>query len=229
MNSDVMISTQNLTKSFGQAERKIEVLRGIDFSLSRGISASLLGRSGSGKSTLLALLAGLDQPNGGDLVVAGVRLNGLGERELTEFRAQNVGVIFQHFHLLSHLNALENIALALEVVDSSLNRTVIKERSLLMLQKVGLSDRAHHLPAMLSGGEKQRVAIGRALVTRPQVLLADEPSGSLDQQTGQEVMELIFQLVKNEGSSLVLVTHDESLARRCDQVWKIDQGRIERC
>lgn len=225
--SSPLISAQSIDKSFKLRDRKLAVLKSLDLKIEAGGSVCLLGKSGSGKSTLLSLIAGLDQIDGGELFVAGANLSQMTEKELTVFRSQNIGIIFQHFHLLTHLSALENVMLSLEITQSQLGRSEIKEKSLQMLKRVGLSDRVDHLPAMLSGGEKQRVAIARALVSSPKILLADEPSGSLDQQTGQEVMDLIFSLVQERKTTFILVTHDQALAQRCDQVYTLDAGSIK--
>lgn len=220
------ISVDSVTKSFGQGDKKITVLKNLSLNLKEGLTSAILGRSGSGKSTLLSLLAGLDQPDTGKVSVAGQSLTQMSESELTDFRSRSIGIIFQHFHLLPHLSATENISLALEISKKGIHQREALEKAQVILEQVGLSERQDHFPSMLSGGEKQRVAIARALVVEPEVLLADEPSGSLDEKTGQEIMKLIFDLVKLKKTTLILVTHDRELAGECDQKWELDRGQL---
>lgn len=219
----MILSLKNVGKEFTQGDTLIKALEAINFELEEGKSLSLLGPSGSGKTTLLSLLAGLDAPSTGEILVQGQRLDQLSEKELSLFRAQNIGLIFQQFHLMSHLSAEENISLPQEI----LKLPQIKENTLKALEAVGLSHRKNHLPSQLSGGECQRVAIARAIVTRPKILLADEPSGNLDTSTGRKVMDLIFNLAQEIGTTLILVTHDEELGTRCDRTLRLSGGRIQ--
>jgi len=222
--SEVVLKASQLHKSFVQGETKISILKGLDLEVVAGESVAILGRSGSGKSTLLSLLSGLDRADQGELFFSSHSYHNLTESELTQLRGHKMGIIFQQFHLLPHLSALENISLPLEI----LKIPEAQKRAQESLNSVGLYDRANHLPGKLSGGEKQRVAIARAMVVNPQLLLADEPSGSLDEATGLEVMQLIFELVKSNGMSMILVTHSEELAAKCDKVFRLDDGILKR-
>lgn len=213
---------QDLRKSYGQGDSKVEVLKGIQLEIQKGETLALIGKSGSGKSTLLSLLAGLDQADSGVITIDGKNITSMSEKELTHFRAQHMGIVFQQFHLVSTLTALENVLLPLEL----LKRENAKEIAQNLLQSVGLSHRSHHLPSELSGGESQRVAIARALAIRPAILFADEPSGNLDEETGEKVMELLFRMVKDTGTTLVLVTHDQDLARQCARVVHLEHGSL---
>ncbi len=213
-----MVEVTGLTKSFKQGDEVIPVLRDLTFSVNAGETLALVGPSGSGKSTVLSLLAGLDHPDSGTLRIADQDLVTMGERELTRFRARTIGIVFQQFYLFSHLTALENVMLPLEI----LNGDEVEEKARAALRQVGLDHRVRHFPHQLSGGESQRVAIARAFVVKPKLLLADEPSGSLDHRTGDEVIELLFELVANEKTTLILVTHNQLLAERCGRVLHLD-------
>ena len=217
-----MMKVSNLKKTYGQGESKVEVLKGINLEIQKGETVALLGKSGSGKSTLLSLLAGLDSADSGTISISDLNITQMGEKELTRFRADNMGIVFQQFHLVSTLTALENVLLPLEL----LKRPNAQETALNLLQSVNLAHRAHHLPSELSGGECQRVAIARALASNPAILFADEPSGNLDEETGEKVMELLFQMVKKTGTTMVLVTHDQDLAKRCSRVVHLEHGSI---
>ena len=217
-----ILNVEEVSKGFETPAGPLQVLDGIDFSVERGESVAIVGESGSGKSTLLSLLAGLDAPSTGSVHVDGNDLAAMGERELASFRARKLGIIFQQFHLMSGLTALENAALPLElqgVKDAT-------ERAAHALEQVELADRAEHLPSKLSGGECQRVAIARALVVEPAILLADEPSGSLDARTGDAVMRLLFGLAESRNTTLLLVTHSDKLAAECDRRLKLAAGRL---
>jgi putative ABC transport system ATP-binding protein len=217
-----ILSVRNVTKQFETPAGSIDVLRGIDLDAAAGDSVAIVGASGSGKSTLLSLLAGLDLPTSGSIEVAGRDLARMSEGELARYRSAQLGIVFQQFHLMSGLTALENVSLPLDlegVADA-------EERAAVVLEQVGLRDRATHRPGVLSGGECQRVAIARALIVEPAVLLADEPSGSLDPRTGARVEELLFELTERRGTSLVLVTHSDSLAERCDRCLQLVDGRL---
>ena len=219
---DAMLRLEGLVKSYPHPAGDVAVLRGVDAEIRRGERVAVLGPSGSGKSTLLALLAGLDRPTAGRVLVAGEDLGQLGERQLTAFRARSVGIVFQQFHLLAHLTARENVALPVRIAGGA----DAAARATEALTSVGLGHRLAHFPHELSGGECQRVAIARALVGRPPLLLADEPSGNLDARTGDQVMRLLFDLVAERGTTLVLVTHNEELARWCDRRLALGGGRL---
>ena len=217
-----MMKIENLRKSYGEAGARVEVLKGLNFVIEKGERVALTGKSGSGKSTLLSLLAGLDAPDSGTVEIGRDCISTMGERELTHFRARHIGIVFQQFHLVSTLTALENVLLPLEILKTAGAR----ERATSLLESVNLSHRLNHLPSELSGGESQRVAIARALATHPAILFADEPSGNLDEETGEKVMNLLFDLVKNTGTTLVLVTHDPELAARCERVIHLEHGKL---
>lgn len=217
-----MMKVTNLRKSYGQGEAKVEVLKGINLEISKGETLALIGKSGSGKSTLLSLLAGLDKADTGEILVQGQKISSMSERDLTHFRAHHMGIVFQQFHLVSTLTALENVLLPLEL----LKREGALETARNLLESVGLSHRSHHLPSELSGGESQRVAIARAVAIRPSILFADEPSGNLDEDTGDRVMELLFKMVADTGTTLVLVTHDQDLAKKCSRIIHLEHGSL---
>ncbi len=200
----------------------LTILHDISFELSERESVAIVGASGSGKSTLLSILAGLDVPSSGSVTVAGTALFALDEDARAAVRARQMGFVFQSFQLLAHLTALENVMLPLELMGRSDARAQATE----MLQRVGLAERLGHYPRVLSGGEQQRVALARAFVVRPAVLLADEPTGSLDFATGEKVMELMFAMNREAGTTLVLVTHDREIAARCDRQLRIEAGRL---
>ncbi len=220
--TEAIVAVRNLRKSYGQGEAKVEVLKGIDLAITKGETLALIGKSGSGKSTLLSLLAGLDQSDEGEIIIAGKSISSMNEKELTGFRASHMGIVFQQFHLVSTLTALENVLLPLEL----LKRAGAQDTAKNLLESVGLSHRSHHLPSQLSGGESQRVAIARALAISPSILFADEPSGNLDEETGDKVMDLLFGMVTKTGTTLVLVTHDQDLAKRCKRVVHLEHGSL---
>ncbi len=220
MKPTVVVS--NLRKSYGQGESKVEVLKGINLNIEKGERLALIGKSGSGKSTLLSLLAGLDSPDSGDILVQDQNISTMSERDLTNFRAQHMGIVFQQFHLVSTLTALENVLLPLELLKRPNAMTTAKN----LLESVGLGHRSHHVPAQLSGGESQRVAIARAIAINPAILFADEPSGNLDEETGDKVMDLLFKMVQDTGTTLVLVTHDPDLAKKCSRVVHLEHGSL---
>ncbi|MBQ0920831.1 ABC transporter ATP-binding protein [Hydrogenophaga aromaticivorans] len=220
--SDVMIAVQHVFKSVTDSTGTLTILRDIDFSLNKGETAAIVGASGSGKSTLLSIVAGLDTPTSGTVLVDGVDLFVINEDQRAALRAQKVGFVFQSFQLLGNLNALENVMLPLELS----GRRDARATATRMLQRVGLGERLGHYPKVLSGGEQQRVALARAFVVRPAVLLADEPTGSLDFATGEKVMELMFELNREQGTTLVLVTHDRAIAQRCERRITIEAGQV---
>jgi len=216
-----MIAVQHLSKSVTDSSGTIAILRDIDFELHRGETVAIVGASGSGKSTLLSVVAGLDTPSVGTVLIDGQDLFALNEDQRAALRAEKVGFVFQSFQLLGNLTALENVMLPLEIA----GRRDAPAAAEHMLQRVGLGERLGHYPKVLSGGEQQRVALARAFVMRPAVLLADEPTGSLDFATGEKVMELMFELNREQGTTLVLVTHDRAIAQRCERRITIEAGR----
>jgi putative ABC transport system ATP-binding protein len=219
---NIVLSAQGLSKQVSSPEGTLTILSDVSFDIRRGESVAVVGPSGAGKSTLLALLAGLDLPSSGHVTLDGANLSELDEDGRARIRAENVGFVFQSFHLVPSLNALENVMLPLELAGSSDARAVAKE----LIEKVGLGDRWSHYPAQLSGGEKQRVAIARAFATEPAVLFADEPTGNLDARTGATILELMFELNRNSSTTLVLVSHDTALAERCDRILSLDVGKL---
>jgi putative ABC transport system ATP-binding protein len=220
--SAAVLAAHNISKEVSSPEGSLTILDDVSFTVNAGESVAVVGPSGAGKSTLLALLAGLDLPTKGHVVLNGSNLSELDEDGRAIVRAESVGFVFQSFHLVPSLNALENVMLPLELAGGDGAR----EASRSIIDKVGLGDRWSHYPAQLSGGEKQRVAIARAFATEPAVLFADEPTGNLDSRTGANIMEQIFELNQNSSTTLVLVTHDLSLAERCDRVLSLDTGRL---
>jgi len=217
-----MIKTSQLNKSVKTAEADLEILRGIDLEIKRGETAAIVGTSGSGKSTLLGLLAGLDSPSGGDIYLDDTNIVQLDEDERAVLRSQKVGFVFQSFQLLPALTALENVMLPLELAGRDDARAMAED----YLARVGLGERLHHYPRTLSGGEQQRVAIARAFAAKPLILFADEPTGNLDTATGAKIIELLFGLNEEEGTTLVLVTHDNTLADRCQRKLVMTAGQL---
>jgi putative ABC transport system ATP-binding protein len=215
----------NLTRTFEVGETQIDALRGVSLAIDQGRFVALVGPSGSGKSTFLNLVGGLDRPTSGELWVDGVELSASKEKALTEHRRRRVGFVFQSFNLLPRLTALENVALPLMFVGVSEGDRLARARHL--LEQVGLSDRLEHRPTQLSGGEQQRVAIARALVSRPAIILADEPTGNMDTTTGAEIMALLRRLNREQGVTLLLVTHDPEAASFADRVIRLRDGQIE--
>jgi putative ABC transport system ATP-binding protein len=216
-----MIAVQHVFKSVTDSTGTLTILRDIDFSLRKGETAAIVGASGSGKSTLLSIIAGLDTPSSGTVLIDGVDLFSRDEDQRAALRAQKLGFVFQSFQLLGNLTALENVMLPLELA----GRRDARSAATAMLQRVGLGERLGHYPKVLSGGEQQRVALARAFVMQPAVLLADEPTGSLDFATGEKVMELMFELNREQGTTLVLVTHDRGIAQRCERRITIEAGQ----
>jgi putative ABC transport system ATP-binding protein len=217
-----VLAAHDISKEVSSPEGSLTILADVSFSVAAGASVAVVGPSGAGKSTLLALLAGLDLPTRGHVVVNGANLSELDEDGRARVRAESVGFVFQSFHLVPSLNALENVMLPLELAGAADPRSA----ALKIIDKVGLNDRWRHYPSQLSGGEKQRVAIARAFATEPAVLFADEPTGNLDSRTGGNIMALMFELNRSSSTTLILVTHDHSLAERCDRVLSLDAGRL---
>jgi putative ABC transport system ATP-binding protein len=220
--SDSIISVEHLFKSVTDSTGTLDILRDIDFALKPQETVAIVGASGSGKSTLLSIMAGLDTPTRGTVRLAGQDLFALDEDARAGLRAQQVGFVFQSFQLLGNLTALENVMLPLELA----GRRDARQAAAAMLGRVGLAERLRHYPRVLSGGEQQRVALARAFVLQPALLLADEPTGSLDFATGEKVMELMFALNQEQGTTLVLVTHDRAIASRCSRCITIEAGRV---
>lgn len=220
--SDPIISVEHVYKSVTDSTGTLDILRDIDFTLRPRETVAIVGASGSGKSTLLSIIAGLDTPTRGTVRIGGADIFALDEDERAALRARQIGFVFQSFQLLGNLTALENVMLPLELAGSRESRKAATE----MMKRVGLAERLGHYPKTLSGGEQQRVALARAFVVEPAVLLADEPTGSLDFATGETVMQLMFDLNREQGTTLVLVTHDRAIAQRCDRQLTIDAGRI---
>ncbi len=219
---EAVLSAQQISKQVSSPEGTLTILSDVSFDISRGESVAVVGPSGAGKSTLLALLAGLDLPTTGHVTLNSANLGELDEDGRARVRAESVGFVFQSFHLVPSLNALENVMLPLELAGQNNARASALE----IIKKVGLGDRWSHYPAQLSGGEKQRVAIARAFATEPAVLFADEPTGNLDARTGATIMELMFELNRSSSTTLILVTHDTSLAGRCDRILSLDVGKL---
>lgn len=220
---DKAIALQDVDLSLGRGAARVHILKGVSLGIARGEAVGLVGPSGSGKSTLLMTMAGLERPDSGKIIVENTDLSGLDEDALARFRGRRIGIVFQSFHLVPTMTALENVALPLELADEE-NAFARAEAE---LAAVGLGERLHHYPAQLSGGEQQRVAIARAIVPNPAILVADEPTGNLDETTGQSIIDLLFALKRERGATLVLVTHDLNLARLCDRTVRLRSGRIE--
>jgi putative ABC transport system ATP-binding protein len=220
--SDPIISVSHVHKSVTDSTGTLDILRDIDFTLAPRETAAIVGASGSGKSTLLSIIAGLDTPTSGTVLLAGHDLFAIDEDARAALRARQVGFVFQSFQLLGNLTALENVMLPLELAGRRDSRKAAGE----MMARVGLAARLGHYPKVLSGGEQQRVALARAFVVQPAVLLADEPTGSLDFATGETVMRLMFELNREQGTTLVLVTHDNAIAQRCERRITIEAGRV---
>lgn len=214
------IAVKNLNKHFLQGKNTINVLNDVNLDIKSGEIIALLGKSGSGKTTMLSMLAGLDRPDQGSIVVDDQDLTKLSEEELCEYRAKKLGIVFQQFHLIPHLTAFENVLLSFEI-----NGHEDKETAMKWLEMVGLKDRANHYPAMLSGGEQQRVAIARALSFGPPILLADEPTGNLDVETGKSIIDILFKMVREKKITMILVTHDDELAAKADRIVRLIGGK----
>jgi putative ABC transport system ATP-binding protein len=218
-----IIEVINITRSIATPTHRVDILRGIDIEIPRGQFVAIMGPSGSGKSTLLGLLAGLDTPTGGRILLDGVDITGLSEDRMAEVRGRKIGFVFQSFQLIPTLTAEENVLLPAELAGAGGD---VSERAQELLRRVGLGDRMDHYPVQLSGGEQQRVALARAFITRPPILLADEPTGNLDGANGRAVLELLLELNRDAGTTLVLVTHDAELAGHADRVITLRDGLV---
>lgn len=214
------IKVQNVSKKFEQGKNLIHVLNGVNLEVKSGEVIALLGKSGSGKTTMLSLLAGLDKPDTGNILIDDLDLTKLSEDELCKYRAGTLGIVFQQFHLIPHLTAFENVLLSFEI-----NGKEDRKSAMEWLELVGLKDRANHYPSMLSGGEQQRVAIARALSFGPPLILADEPTGNLDVETGKSIIEILFNIVREKKITMILVTHDEELATKADRIIRLVGGK----
>lgn len=219
----MILQVNEVTKSFIVKEQQLKILKGVNLEVKTPQTLAIMGESGSGKTTLLSILAGLEPPTTGQIKIQDQDITKLNESEMTRFRGENIGIIFQNFHLLPQMTALQNVKLPLELSGDE----NAKEKSIELLSQVGLQDRLDHLPLKLSGGEKQRVAIARALSTRPKILLADEPSGSLDTHTGDKITELLFSLIQQYKMTAIMVTHSKSLADRCETTYHLIDGKLE--
>jgi len=220
--TDIQIRAFDVSKSVDGPDGRIDILDGVSLEVRSGATLAIVGESGSGKTTLLGLLAGLDTPSRGEIMLSGARIDRLDEEQRAALRRSNVGFVFQSFHLLPALNAEENVMLPLELDGRSDARALAREA----LADVGLAARRHHYPHQLSGGEQQRVALARAFVHRPRILFADEPTGNLDRRTGRAVGDLLFELNRAHATTLMLVTHDLALAERCAVLARLDGGRL---
>jgi putative ABC transport system ATP-binding protein len=217
------IALSGINLSLGRGAARVHILKDVDLHIGSGEAIGLVGPSGSGKTTLLMVLAGLERTDTGSIVVAGENLTGLDEDALARFRGRNVGIVFQSFHLIPTMTALENVAVPLELAGNPAAFDLAREE----LAAVGLAERLNHYPAQLSGGEQQRVALARALAPSPAILVADEPTGNLDEATGKQIIELLFKGHVERGTTLILVTHDNALAQRCDRIVRLRSGRID--
>lgn len=219
-----ILEVHQLNREFKSGSKILTVVNDITFSIPKGISCAIVGPSGSGKTTLLGLCAGLDRPTSGSVTLSGIPLNPLNEDERALVRNEHVGFVFQTFQLVPTLTALENVMVPLELRGEATDE--VRQRAEALLSSVGLEDRTHHYPTQLSGGEQQRVAIARAFINQPKILFADEPTGNLDTETGQYIEKLIFDLNEDQGTTLVLVTHDLELAKKCDRIIKLKNGQV---
>ena len=224
MSNSSILSVKNLTKTFTSGNKQLTVLKNITFSVEKGISCAIVGPSGSGKTTLLGLCAGLDKPTSGDIILNDLKISALKESELSAIRNEQIGFVFQSFQLIPTLTALENVMVPIELRGIAYKE--VEEKAIDLLDKVGLRDRITHYPTQLSGGEQQRVGLARAFIHKPDVLFADEPTGNLDGDTGAQIEELLFELNQDEGTTLIIVTHDRELAAKCNRIIELKSGAI---
>lgn len=224
MSNRSILSAKNLSKTFTSGNKQLTVLKNITFSVEKGISCAIVGPSGSGKTTLLGLCAGLDKPTSGDVILNNQKISALKESELSAIRNEQIGFVFQSFQLIPTLTALENVMVPIEL--RGLAYKEVEEKAIELLDKVGLRDRITHYPAQLSGGEQQRVGLARAFIHKPGILFADEPTGNLDGDTGAQIEDLLFELNQQEGTTLIIVTHDRELAAKCNRIIELKSGTI---
>ena len=224
--SQSIISVKNITKSVISNDNELSILKGISFNINAGESVAIMGTSGAGKSTLMSLLAGLDQPTSGSITLLDSEISAMDDEQRGKIRSESIGFVFQNFLLIPSLNALKNVTLPM-VLRGSEDESSNNQKAKQLLKEVGLTGRETHLPTQLSGGEQQRVALARAFVTEPKVLFADEPTGNLDQQTAQNIIELLFKMNQEQGTTLILVTHDANLAKRCQRTLIINDGQCQ--
>lgn len=224
MDSENILEVKELTKIFKSGDHSLTVLDNLSFSVERGISCAIVGPSGSGKTTLLGLCAGLDNPSSGSVFLNNTEISSLSESELTSIRNTEIGFVFQSFQLISTLTALENVMVPVELRGIPFKK--VKTKALELLESVGLKDRTHHYPNQLSGGEQQRVGLARAFIHEPSILFADEPTGNLDDETSASIEELLFDLNRKQGTTLIIVTHDMKLAQKCDRIIRLKSGTV---
>lgn len=223
LNSSIL-SVRNLTKTFTSGNKQLTVLKDISFSVERGISCAIVGPSGSGKTTLLGLCAGLDKPTSGDVILNDQKISAFKESELSAIRNEQIGFVFQSFQLIPTLTALENVMVPIELRGMAYKD--VEKKAIELLDKVGLRERVTHYPTQLSGGEQQRVGLARAFIHKPDILFADEPTGNLDGETGAQIEDLLFELNQEEGTTLIIVTHDRELAAKCNRIIELKNGVI---
>jgi putative ABC transport system ATP-binding protein len=224
--SQSIINVENITKTVISNDNQLSILKGISFNIKQGESVAIMGTSGAGKSTLMSLLAGLDKPSSGVITLLGSKISEMDDEERAKIRSESIGFVFQNFLLIPSLTALQNVTLPM-VIRGNEDERSNEQKAKALLKEVGLAGRETHLPTQLSGGEQQRVALARAFVTQPKILFADEPTGNLDQKTAQHVIELLFEMNKEQGTTLVLVTHDQELAKRCERTLIINDGQCQ--
>lgn len=223
---DSIASARDMNLHLASGGKALHILKSITFAIKAGEVVSVVGPSGSGKTSLLMVLGGLEKASDGEVIVGGTNLSGLNEDQLADMRRSNIGILFQSFHLIPSMTALENVALALEIAFDDMPLGEIRSRARAALAEVGLSQRETHLPSALSGGEQQRVGLARSIVTRPRLLLADEPTGNLDQETAQTAINLLFDLARRNNMAVLLITHDNALAQRADRQLRMDRGEL---
>ena len=224
--SNPVVEASGLNLHLKSGGEPLHILRDVSLTLPPGEVAAIVGPSGSGKTSLLMLLSGLERASSGKIVVNGTDISSMSEDQLAIFRRKTLGILFQNFHLIPSMTALENVALTIEIAEAGRPWKEIRERAESALAEVGLAQRTTHLPSQLSGGEQQRVGLARALIAQPRLLLADEPTGNLDQETGEHVIQMMFDLARNRGTSILLITHDPDLAHRADRLLHMNQGRL---
>lgn len=222
--SDLVLQTQKLAKNYHDGERILHVLKGVDFALEKGGTVAIVGPSGSGKSTLLNLLSALDRPTSGAIFLEGENIADMSDSRLDQMRREKIGLVFQFHHLIPELHAWENVAMPALLAHRP--RAEARERAIEMLKRVGLGERLNHTPSKLSGGEQQRVSLARALMNDPAIVLADEPTGNLDAETGKEVIDLLWGMTKGRGRALVIVTHEPAIAKKADRTLRLQDGRL---